>query len=204
MDMDTGMRRASFIGRCLEVQEAFSFATPDDTLGAVKLYCGDLYGGMLARLDSPAATQLMNCWGITVKDVWDVPRATHRVHARWLSGQHSSFREDLLLRWVKFYQSCLTGPSPEVAVIARVAADDVRSTTGANNRMIMNATGLDARTATSMEVRRQLQEREHKMSEEEQAVSVELNYLLEERSRMQEQDLNTQLITQQISHLCEN
>ena len=70
--------------------------------------------------------------------------------------------------------------------------------------MIMNATGLDARTATSMEVRRQLQEREHKMSEEEQAVAVELNYLLEERSRMQEQDLNTQLITQQISHLCEN
>ena len=42
MDMDTGMRRASFIGRCLEVQEAFSFATPDNTLGAVKLYCGDL------------------------------------------------------------------------------------------------------------------------------------------------------------------
>ena len=40
MDMNTPMRRGSFIGRCLEVQEAFNFATPDDTLGAVKLYCG--------------------------------------------------------------------------------------------------------------------------------------------------------------------
>ena len=69
LEMDTRMLRASFIGRCLEVQEAFSFASPNDTLGAVKLYCGDLYGGMLARLDSTAATQLMNCWGITVKDV---------------------------------------------------------------------------------------------------------------------------------------
>ena len=67
--MDTRMPQASFIGRCLEVQEAFSFALPDDTLGAVKLYCGDLYGGMLVRLDSTAATQLINCWGITVKDV---------------------------------------------------------------------------------------------------------------------------------------
>ena len=69
LEIETRMRRASFIGRCLEVQEAFSFALPNDTLGAVKLYCGDLYGGMLARLDSTAATQLMNCWGITVKDV---------------------------------------------------------------------------------------------------------------------------------------
>ena len=204
MEMDTGMRRASFIGRCLEVQEAFSFATPDDTLGAVKLYCGDLYGGMLARLDSPAATQLMNCWGVAVKDVWDVPRATHSIYARWLSGQHSSFREDLLSRWVKFYQSCLTGPSPEVAVIARVAAADIRSTTGANNRLIVNATGLDARTATSLQVRRVLQEREEKMSEEQQAVALDITHLLEERNRLVEQDKDTQLISQQISHLCKD
>ena len=204
MEMDTRMRRASFIGRSLEVQEAFSFATPDDTLGAVKLYCGDLYGGMLARLDSQAAIQLMNCWGVTVKDVWDVPRATHRVYARWLSGQHRSFREDLLSRWVKFYQSLLTGPSLEVAVIARVAAGDLRSTTGANNRLILNATGLDAKTATSQQVRQELQEREGKMSEEQQAVALELTHLLEERSRLQEQDLDTLLITQQISNLCQD
>ena len=75
----------------------------------------------------------MNCWGVTVKDVWDVPRATHRVHARWLAGLHSSFREDLLSRWVKFYQSLFTGPALEVAVIARVAAGDLRSNTGAND-----------------------------------------------------------------------
>ena len=130
-----------------------------------------------------------------MKDVWDSPRATHCVYARWLSGQHSSFRENLLSRWVKFYQSCLTSPSPVVAVIARVALDDVRSTTVANLRLILNATGLDARTATSMEVRRQLQEREHKMSKKEEAMAVEFNYLLEERSQMQEKDLNTQLIT---------
>ena len=107
-------------------------------------------------------------------------------------------------RWVKFYQSCITGPSPEVAVIARVAARDIRSTTGSNNRLILNATGLNARTATSLQVRQELQEREDKTSEEEQAVALELTNLLEERSRMMEQDLNTQLITQQINHLCQD
>ena len=201
----TSSGSSCFIGRCLEVQEAFSFATLDTTLAAVKFYCGDLYGGMLARLDSPAASKLMNCWGVTVKDVWDVPRSTHRVYARWLSGQNSSFREDLLSRWVKFYQSCLTGPSPEVAVIARVAAKDVRSCTGSNIRLILTATGLDARTATSLQVRHELQQREDNMSEEEQAVALELTHLLEERSRMIEQDGDTQLIeycTQQINQLC--
>ena len=204
LEMDTRMRRASFIGCCLEVQEAFSFASPNNTLGAVKLYCGDLYGGMLARLDSTAATQLMNCWGITVKDVWDVPRATHRVYARWLSGQHTSFREDLLARWVKFYQSLITGPSPEVAVIARMAARDLRSTTGANNRLIRDSTGLDARTATSLQVRRELQQRETKMTEGELAVAMEISHLLEDRARMNEQGVNTQMITQQIEHLCKD
>ena len=56
MEMDTRMRWASFIGCCLKVQEAFSFATLYDMLGATKLYCRDLSGGMLARLESPAAT----------------------------------------------------------------------------------------------------------------------------------------------------
>ena len=204
MEMDTRMRRASFIGRCLEVQEAFSFATPDNTLGAVKLYCGDLYGGMLARLDGVAATQLMNCWGVTVKDVWDVPRATHRVYARWLAGQHSSFREDLLSRWVKFYQSLLTGPSLEVAVIARVAAEDLRSNTGANNRLILKETGLNARTATSTQVRQELKKREEPMTEEEEVDALELTRLLEERTIMTEQDIDTRLINQQISHLCKD
>ena len=204
MDMDTRMRRGNFIGRCLEVQEAFHFATPDNTLAAVKLYCGDLYGGMLARLDSPAAVQLMNCWGITVKDVWGVPRATHRVYARWLSGPHSSFREDLLARWVKFYQSLFTSPSPELAVIARVAARDLRSTTGANNRLIHDATGLDARTATSQQVRSELRAREEAMTDGEEAVALELTSLLEDRALMEQQDMDTRLISLQISQLCQN
>ena len=62
MTMDTNMRRGAFIGKCLEVQEAFSFAALAEVLGAVNLYCGDLYGGMLARLDSrvsPKAPHVM-------------------------------------------------------------------------------------------------------------------------------------------------
>ena len=56
----------------------------------------------------------------------------------------------------------------EVAVIARVAAGDLRSTTGANNRLILNQTGLNARTATSAQVCYELKKREEPMTEEEE------------------------------------
>ena len=96
MEMDTPMRSGAYIGRSLEKQEAFSFAALAETLGAVKLYCCDLYCGMLARLGGQPATQLMNCWGTCVKDVWRVPRPTHRIYTRWLGIGFSSIREDLL------------------------------------------------------------------------------------------------------------
>ena len=60
MEMDNRMRRGAYIGCSLEIQEAFSFAAPAKVLAAIKLYCCDLYGGMLARLAGPAAAQLMN------------------------------------------------------------------------------------------------------------------------------------------------
>ena len=109
-----------------------------------------------------------------------------------------------MARWVKFYQSLIIGPSPEVAVIARMAARDLRSTTGANNRLIRDSTGLDARTATSLQVRRELQQREAKMTEGEQAVAMEISHLLEDRAMMNKQGVDTQMITQQIEHLCKD
>ena len=44
--------------------------------------------------------------------------------------------EDLLARWVKYFQSCLSSPSPEVCRVARIAAGNLRTTDGANNRII--------------------------------------------------------------------
>ena len=88
---------------------------------------------------------------------------------------------------------------PELAVIARVAAGDQRSTTASNNRIIYNTTGLEARTATS-----QLKSREDAMTDGEQAVALELTSLLEDMATMEQQGLDTKMISPQISHLCQN
>ena len=100
MDMDAKMKRGSFIGRSLEVRDAFGFAAPTQVLGAVKVFASDLYGGMLWRLDSQPALQVTRCWNTCVKDVWGLSRATHTsltqvfqhlvtCRAGWLSRRHS-------------------------------------------------------------------------------------------------------------------
>ena len=149
-------------------------------LAAVKLFAADLYGGMLWRLDSPEAQQVMRCWNTTVKDVWGLDRATHTATVRWLASPHSSLREDLLSRWVKYFQSCVYSRSPEVCTIARIAAGDLRTTTGSNNRLISDL-GLDPYTATSAEVRDKIKESQPQETEEQMARLGLLLELLQRR-----------------------
>ena len=204
MDMDSRIRRGTFIGNCLEIQEAFTFASPPEVLGAVKLYCADLYGGMLARLDGVPATKVMNCWGVTVKDVWGLPRSTHSAFVPWLSSGHSSLREDLLSRWPKFFRSLLTGPSPEVAILARVAASDARSTTAANNRLINTSTGLDARTATGHSVRAALRQRESVLTDDQMSAAAILGQALEDRHHLHLLGECSEDLDSLITNICEN
>ena len=201
METDTRMRRGALIGRFLEVQEAFSFAAPTEVLGAIKLYCGDLYGGMLSPIYSQAVKQLTNCWNTAVKDVWGVPRQTHTVFTRWLAGGHTSLRDDLLARWPNFLRSLLTGPSPEAAVVARMAAADVRSTTAANNRVVEECCGQPALTATTAEVRAALAA-QHVMTEEEWVAATHLTWELQDRDRARLQGLDTSSIQTRIDELC--
>ena len=148
------------------------------------------------------ATQLMNCWGTTVKDVWRVPRPTHRIYARWLGSGFSSIREDLLSRWVKFYQSLVAGPSPEVATIARVAAGDMRTTTAQNNRLIYDLTGLDARVATAAQVRMELRQREPELTDAESRTAGLIGQALQVRQAMYMEGLSTDDITAEIDTMC--
>ena len=66
-----------------------------------------------------------------VKKLWglirDIPRAP-------LASPHTSLWEELLARWVKFFQSLLSSSSPVVATIARVATRELRTTSGGNNQ----------------------------------------------------------------------
>ena len=81
---------------------------------------------------------------------------------------------------MKYFQSCVNSRSPEVCTIARIAAGDLRTTTGSNNRLISDL-GLDPYTATSAEVRDKIKESEPQETEEQMARLGLLLELLQRR-----------------------
>ena len=150
---------------------------------------------MLWKLEDQSAQRVMNCWNTTIKNVWGVTRATHTATAWWLACGHSSFKEDLLARWVKYFQSMLASASVEVTTIARIAAADQRTTTASNNRLISDL-GLDAATTTPKMVKQRLREEEPVETEDQMTRLGLLMELLERRGEdyfegeEEDQDIN--------------
>ena len=139
---------------------------------------------LVARLADKPAQNLMNCRRNCVTAVWGVPWGLHRVYTDLLSCGHSSIKEDLLSRYVKFFSLLLRSPAPEVAIVARIAAADIRSTTGSNLRYTQECTGLDPWSCTSTQVKMALQERRVVPTREEEERGEELLQLLWIRSQL--------------------
>ena len=108
-----------------------------------------------------------------------------------------------MARWVKYYQSLLNSESPEVSTIARVAAADLRTTTGANNRLIVEL-GRSPSTATSAEVREKLRGAEPAETEEQMARLGLLMELLERRGIDYYEGEEDNELNELIDHLCIN
>ena len=98
-----------------------------------------------------------------------------------------------LARCPKFLRSLLTSPSPEAAVVARMAEADVRSTTVANKRLVEEFCGRLALVTTVAEVWAALAARDT-MTEEERVAATQL----QNRVRARIQGLDTTLIQSRI------
>ena len=86
-------------------------------------------------------------------------------------------------------------------MLARVAAADRRTTTAANNALILSATGLSAWTATADQVRTELRSREPEMTDDEMNTSEMLLEALQQRASLYTRCSDTTVITARIDRL---
>ena len=128
--------------------------------------------------------------------------ASQSVSTRWLGQGHTTIREELFTQWVKFFQSLLTGPSPEEAAVARVAAANMRTTTARNNKLILDNTGLHVKVATPKQVLEEMRLRETEMTSAESHTARLLTRALEQRGFLNLNDICTKDITDTIESLC--
>jgi hypothetical protein len=144
MRQDCREKRAQYIDSSVKLREAFHFAHPHEQILATEKYCTALYGSNLWDLASPEAEMVFAAWRTGHKLAWGVHRGCRSYLVQQVLAPHvTSLRVQTLCKFRGFFRSLLDSPSPEVAVVARLAARDLRSSVGANLALIRRETGLD-------------------------------------------------------------
>jgi hypothetical protein len=112
---------------------------------------------MLWDLFGEKAGQLYNSWSTSVKLTWDVPRSTHTfIVDNLLAAEFFTVKQQLIGRYVNFFNGLLKSLSPEVKIVASMVARCARSTTGKNMMNIERETRLDPWTCKAWNVRNQV------------------------------------------------
>ena len=133
MNMDTRMKRASFITNSTDIRTTFKFARPPHVLNAISVYSCHFTGSMLWDLYSESSGQMYRSWNTCVKLVWNLPRSTHNYFVdNLLARDFTSVRQRILSQYVSFLRRLRNSVSAEVRIMSVIAAADVRSTTGKN------------------------------------------------------------------------
>ena len=158
MDYDSKSKRGRFIENSTAIRETFKSAPPKQILKSIQVHCFDMYGSMLWDVFGQQAAQYYRCWGTCVKLCWDLPRSTHTYFVEnLLAKDFQSIRQQVLARYVGFYQSLLKSPSKEVAVISRIVGQDAATTTGNNLLSLSIETGINAKAAPISKIKEALE-----------------------------------------------
>ena len=138
---DIRCKRINFISESTDIREMFSWAHPMQVVNAIKIYCTSFYGSMLWNLFDEEANKVYKCWNTVLKLAWRVPRNTFTFLVDTvLSMGTSSIRDSLFSRYQLFLKSVRTSTATEIQVLAAIAENDVRSTTGLNKaRMLLES-----------------------------------------------------------------
>ena len=99
------------------------------------------------------AQMVFRAWKTGIKISWNIPRTTHSYFVQEvLTTGLQSLEQRIFRNTAGFFQSLIDCPSPEVAVLARISARDIRSSLGKNLQRIRELTQLDPWSATKTEL----------------------------------------------------
>ena len=201
MSYDVKVKRAIFINNSVEIRDIFSFAEPEQVLKAVRVYAGHHYGSMLWDLDGEMCGQYCRSWSTCVKLTFNVPRSTHTfLVENLLASDFVPIKTELMARYGNFYNSLCKSKSPEVQLMASLVIRDVQSTTAKNLATIRRETGVHSLTVPPLLVRQNVPLAVIPVNQEWRLPL--LSKLLHQRIEMENNFLETKLISAVIDSLC--
>ena len=152
MDADVSRARASFMRRASDVRDQLSFATPDQRMNAINLYCCDAYGSMIWDLDSDSAESFYKAWNIQARYSWNISPMTHTyLVENYFCDNLKSLKNQVLGRYANFARKLQSSPSREIRFMYAILVNDARSQLYSNLNYLRQLTNVDPVTTNICE-----------------------------------------------------
>ena len=129
MKVDMGQKRGKFIGKMQSLFQEFSYVDPSTFMRIISIFNTSFYGSSLWDLFSTDCEKLYKSWNVTVRQVFNVHRCTHRYLIEAISGTVHP-KVELLSRFVTFYKSLIKSSKLGVRMLARISERDCRTVMG--------------------------------------------------------------------------
>ena len=141
--MDIRLKRGSFIGRAHSILQEVHFANPMMKMTMIKMYATSFYGSSLWNLQSGDCVRLYSAWNNAVREAFNVPRTTHRYYIEEISeAEHPMVM--LSSRFIKFHQTLEKSGKVCIRYLAKLSAENLRTSHGQNIKFISEQVGVKA------------------------------------------------------------
>ena len=118
-----------FIGKVNSLMQEFHFASPQVLMKLLNSYACNIYGSNTWDLFSQDCKRLCNSYNVAVRNIFGLPRQTHRYLLECVSDTTHLYVQ-LLSRYVTFCKSLLSNDAFQVRFLARLSVHDMRTTLG--------------------------------------------------------------------------
>ena len=131
MSKDCTIKRGQFIGKVNALMQELHFVGPSTMMRLLNIYVCSFYGSCLWNLFSKEVLKIFSSWNVTVRNVFNLPRNTHRYLIESVSNmQHPKMM--LCSRYIKFMDSLVKCNKRCVRNLALLVRNDRRTIVGKN------------------------------------------------------------------------
>ena len=141
MKHDLTIKQAQYINKNNDLEQEFYFCHPQTKFNINKIYNSHFTGSPLWNLFGSEALKMESTWNRSVKNMYDLPYATHR----WLIEPISEslhLRRILIQRFLSFVRQVKKSEKVVTNMLLNTIMFSTRSTTGYNLRRIMMEANL--------------------------------------------------------------
>lgn len=141
MKIDMAQKRGAFIGKVNSLLQELHFVSPEVFMKLLNTYATSMYGSNTWDILSSDCERLFRSFNVTVRNVYNVDRCTHRYLVEPISGS-LHLKVMLASRYVTFFHSLVKSKKMPVRFLARLAQSDLRTVLGKTLSSLQTSCGL--------------------------------------------------------------